>query len=185
MIAISDGMGTGSSAKKSSTTVINMVEKLLTSGFNKEVSINLINSTIALNSKTDMYSTIDIIILDLVEGNVEFIKNGAAPSYIKHKKNTEIIKALSLPCGILPNVEVITFEKELKDGDIIVLCTDGIMESNTEYNNKEVWVRDVLEDIETDNVQKIADILIHEAIDNSFGVAKDDMTVYVIKIEEI
>ena len=62
------------------------------------------------------------------------------------------------------------------------MCTDGIIESNTEYQNKELWVRDILEEIETDNVQKIADLILAEAIDNNFGIAPDDMTVIVSKI---
>lgn len=185
MIAISDGMGSGKEAKKSSSAAIKMLERLLTSGFDKDISIGLINSTISLNCKEDMFSTLDIGIIDLTKGNIEFIKNGAAPSYIKHKRNVEIIKALSLPAGILDNVDLVVYDKDINDGDIIVMCSDGIIESNTEYNNKEVWLKDVLENIETDNVQKIADIIIAEAIDNGYGVAKDDMTVFVVKINEI
>ena len=63
----------------------------------------------------------------------------------------------------------------------MVMCSDGIMESNTEYQNKELWVRDILQSIQTDNVQKIADIITKEAIDNGYGVAKDDMTIIVAK----
>ncbi len=185
MIAISDGMGSGKEAKKSSGTAIKMLERLLTSGFDKDISLGLINSTISLNCKEDMFSTLDIGIIDLVKGNIEFIKNGAAPSYIKHGKKVEIIKSLSLPAGILDNVDLVVYDKDINDGDIIVMCSDGIIESNTEYNNKEVWLKDVLENIETDNVQKIADIIIAEAIDNGYGIAKDDMTVFVIKVNEI
>ena len=61
------------------------------------------------------------------------------------------------------------------------MCSDGIMESNGEYQNKELWVRDILEEIETDNVQKIADIITKEAIDNDYGVIKDDMSIIVAK----
>ena len=40
----------------------------------------------------------------------------------------------------------------------------------------------MLENIESTNAQKIADILLKEAIDNGYGKAKDDMTVIVTKI---
>ena len=36
--------------------------------------------------------------------------------------------------------------------------------------------------METTNAQKIADILLKEAIDNNYGKVKDDMTVIVTKI---
>ena len=65
------------------------------------------------------------------------------------------------------------------------MCTDGVLESNIEYENKELWVKNLLEEIETDNVQKIANILLDEARDNSLGNLKDDMTVIVAKVKSI
>ena len=44
LLAISDGMGSGPEARKSSQIAIKMLERLLTSGFNKETSIELINN---------------------------------------------------------------------------------------------------------------------------------------------
>jgi len=64
------------------------------------------------------------------------------------------------------------------------MCSDGILESNIEYENKEVWIKNLLEEIETDNVQKIANILLTQSIDNGVGVAKDDMTVIAVKIKK-
>ena len=43
LLAISDGMGSGSEASKNSKIAISMLERLLSSGFDKETSINLIN----------------------------------------------------------------------------------------------------------------------------------------------
>lgn len=77
------------------------------------------------------------------------------------------------------------YDKDLNDGDIIVMCTDGILESNIEYENKEVWIKNLLEEIDTDNVQKIANILLAQSIDNSVGIPKDDMTVIAVKIKKI
>ncbi len=184
LIAISDGMGSGPEARKSSQIAIKMLDRLLTNGFDKDTSVELINSTLCINSnnsKQDTYATIDIGILDLYKGNIEFIKNGACPTYVKHDKMVQVIKSLSLPAGIMENINLVVYDKDIEDNDIFVMCSDGIMESNTEYQNKEMWVKNVLEEISTDNVQKIADILLKEAIDNGYGVAKDDMTVIVVK----
>ena len=185
MIAISDGMGSGEKAKRSSKTVIEMLERLLTTGFEKDVSIGLINSTVNLNSNEETYATIDISIIDLENGNIEFIKNGACPTFIKSNKNVEIIKAVSFPAGMLDKIDLVVYDKDLKNNDIIVMCSDGILESNTEYKNKELWLKELLEDITTNDVQQIADIILQESKDNGFGITKDDMTVIVIKIESI
>ena len=37
--------------------------------------------------------------------------------------------------------------------------------------------------MQTDNVQKISDIIINEAIDNNYGNAKDDMTIIVARVK--
>lgn len=185
MIAISDGMGSGQVAKKSSTMVIQMLKRLLTTGFDKDISIGLINSAVNLNSSEETYATIDISIIDLNTGNIEFVKNGACPTFIKSLNKVEVVKAVSFPAGVLDKIDLVVYDKDLKENDIIIMCSDGILESNTEYKNKELWLKEVLENITTNNVQKIADIIMQEAIDNGYGIAKDDMTIIVAKLEKI
>lgn len=65
---------------------------------------------------------------------------------------------------------------QVNDYDIVVMCSDGVLEENSE------WLEPFLENLNTNNVQKIADLILAEAIDNSYGVARDDMTVIVSKI---
>ena len=175
----------GPEARKSSQIAIKMVKRLLKSGFGKDASIDLINSTISLNTKEDMYSTLDISVFDLYSGNIEMVKNGACPTFIKTKEDVQMIKSVSLPAGIVDNIDTIIYDKDLQDGDIIVMCSDGIIESTSEYEQKEDWVKNILEELYTDNPQKIADIILKEAVDNSFGIAKDDMTIIVGKIKRI
>ena len=184
LLAISDGMGSGPEAMKSSKIAIKMLERLLTAGFDKDVSLKLINSTLVANTKDDMYATLDIEILDLFNGNMEFIKNSACPTYVKRNGEVQLLKSVALPTGILDNVDLVVYDYDLQDGDILVMCSDGIIDSNKEYLNKQVWLKYLLEDIETTDAQKIADIIIGEAIDNDFGVQKDDMTVMVAKVKK-
>lgn len=184
LLAISDGMGSGPEAMKSSKIAMKMLERLLTAGFEKDVSLKLINSTLVANTKEDVYATLDIEILDLFNGNMEFIKNSACPTYVKRNKEVQLLKSVALPTGILDNVDLVVYDYDLQDGDILVMCSDGIIDSNKEYLNKQMWLKYLLEDIKTDDAQKIADIIIGEAIDNDFGVQKDDMTVIVAKINK-
>lgn len=182
LLAISDGMGSGKEARKASKTAIAMLDRLLTSGFDKNSSLRMINSTLNSIGQEDMYATLDIAILDLYAGNLEFIKNGACPTYVKNRRNVEILKSVSLPTGILNDIDLVVYDKDLQDGDILVMCSDGILESSDEYTNKELWLKFLLEEIETEDVQKIADIILQEAIDNNYGKPKDDMTVIVAKV---
>ena len=184
MLAISDGMGSGANARRNSKIAISMLERLFNTGFDKETSINLINSAIMNANKEEMYATLDIEILDLYAGKMQILKNGACPTYIKKNKNVNLIKSTSLPTGIVSDISVDTYDTDLADGDIVIICSDGIIESNKEYANKELWVKYLLEEIQTDSPERIADIILHEAIDNDFGKAKDDMTVIAFKVNK-
>lgn len=181
LLAISDGMGSGPEARKSSKIAIKMLERMLKTGFKKDVSVKLINSTLSANND-DMYATLDISILDLYKGNMEFIKNGACPTYIKRNKEVELINSIALPTGIISDADLVVYDKDIKQGDIIIMCSDGIMESNEEYMHKELWLKYFLEEMQSDDVQQIADLIISQAIDNNYGKEKDDMTVIVAKI---
>ena len=180
LIAISDGMGSGPEARKSSQIVTSMLKRLLNSGFERNTSVDLINSNL-LNVADDVFATLDIAIVDLYKGNIEFIKNGACPTYIKNNRKIQIIKSLTLPAGIVKSASTDVFDKDIENNDIIVMCSDGILDSNIEYKNKELWVKYLLEDIEVTNPQKIADIILNESVDNNFGKIKDDMSVVVCK----
>lgn len=180
LVAISDGMGSGQEAKKSSTQALRMLENLLLSGFDKNTSLELINTSL-INQNSEVFSTLDIAIIDLYKGTIEFIKSGACPTYIKNKKKVQIIKSNTLPAGIIDVNDVQTFDKDISTGDIMLMCSDGILDSNVEYKNKELWIKYLLEDIETNNTQKIADLILSEAIDNNYGVPKDDMSIVVCK----
>ena len=184
LLAISDGMGSGPEARKSSQIVVKMLQRLLNSGFKKETSIDLINSNL-LNIGEDIFATLDIAIVDLYKGNIEFIKSGACNTYIKNGKKIQMIKSVALPAGVMPNVSNEVFDRDIQNGDIVLMCSDGVIDSNVEYKNKELWVKYLLEDMEITNPQKIADIILNEAVDNNFGKVKDDMSIIACKFIKV
>ena len=172
LVAISDGKGSGKEARKSSRMAIAMLNKLLSAGFEKDSSLRLINSTLASINEDDMFATLDIAIFDLYSKNLEFMKNGACPTFIKHKKEVQLLKSMSLPTGIINDIDLVVYDKDLNDDDILVMCSDGVLESTEDYTNKELWIKFLLEELETDDPQKIADIILNEAIDNNFRNTK-------------
>jgi len=158
-----------------------MLEKFLKSGFDKETAINLINSLMLLKSEQDSIPTMDISVVDTQTANVEFVKIGACPTFIKRKDKVEFVNSISLPVGIVDKIDIDLCDKKLEDGDYIIMVTDGIIDSNKKLSEK--WLKKLLEKIEIDNPQRLADIIIQESVDNSSGIAQDDMTVVVSKIK--
>ena len=180
LIAICDGMGSGTKAKQTSKKAIDMIENLISTGFNKETSVNLINSTLNLYSEDEMFTSLDLMILDLYLGKIELIKNGACSTYIKNRKNINKISSNDLPVGIIGDIEVNTKTFDVSDGDIILMCSDGLIESKNEVKND--WIETFLKNVSTNNVQKLADLILAEAIDNNLGVVQDDITIIVSKV---
>lgn len=182
LIALSDGMGSGKEAQKSSSTATKMVKKLFSSGFDKKVALELTNQVLKAQTEAESFATLDISIFDLFSGNAEIIKSGACPTYIKNGRSVQIIKGNSLPAGMLNKIDTVIFDRDLKPGDIFIICSDGILDANIEAINKEEELENLIANITTDKVQKIADIILKESIDKGFGTRKDDMTVIVAKV---
>ena len=180
LIAIADGMGSGEKARECSKITLRLVKQMLSAGFNGEETVKLINSRMNLAQNKEMYSSLDISILDLFAGKIELLKNGACNTYIKNKKSIKQIKSENLPVGIVNNIELQSNTIEINDGDILVMYSDGIIDSKENVGKE--WIEDFLKNISTNSVQKIADLILAEAIDNGFGIAHDDMTVIVTKI---
>lgn len=183
LVALSDGMGAGAEAKKSSQIVAKLLRQTLTAGFDKEDSMELINSTVKVSTE-EIYATMDVAIFDLYNGVVEFIKNGACKTYIKNKQILETVDSNSLPLGILNDVDFTVYDRDMKDGDIFIMCSDGIVESYQEQQDDK-WLVKLIKEINTNNVKKMADIIMNEAVDNGYGILKDDMTVIVAKVNKI
>ena len=179
LLALADGMGTGEKARECSRITLRMMKQMLSAGFDKEESITMINSRMNLLGNTERYSSLDISILDLYVGKLEILKNGACNTYIKNKKFVKKIESKNLPIGIINKIELQTETFEINDGDIIIMCTDGVLDSKEDNPD---WIEEFLKNISTNNVQKISDLLLAEAVDNSFGIARDDMSIIVSKI---
>lgn len=177
LLAIADGMGSGEKARECSKITLRLMKQLLSAGFNKDESIALINSRINLVENSEVYSTLDALILDLFIGNAEIIKSASCDTYIKNKRNIRKIKSSSLPLGTIDKIDVQSDTVPLLDGDILIIVSDGIVDSM-----ENDWLSEFLKNVSTNNVQKIADLILAEALDNNFGVAQDDMTVIVCKI---
>lgn len=181
--ALSDGMGTGHKACLQSKATVNLIEQFMESGFDKDTTVKLINSILVLKSNDETFATIDISVVDLYDGEVEFVKVGAAPTFIKREDYVETIRAASLPAGILSNVELELIHKNVNSGEYIVMVSDGIVDSFKSSEDSITEVQNVISQMTSKNPQKIADDLMEEALSRCKDKEPiDDMMVMVSKI---
>lgn len=180
VIALSDGMGTGRRAAKDSKAIVQLLGDFLKAGFEKGVAVRLINSIMVMKSAREVFATIDMCIIDLFTGEVEFIKTGAEPSYILHENGVESVRAASLPVGVLSKVEVESFARQLKTGDRIVMITDGIERKDS----GDAWVRMYLEHApEAMPPSALAHDILNRSLEQTPVEEADDMTVIVAEIQ--
>ncbi len=182
VMALSDGMGSGYRASVQSKATVGMLESFLESGFDKDMAVNLINSILVMKSSEECFSTLDISVIDLFSGEVEFVKIGAAPAYIKKPDRVEIIKSASLPAGILLNIDAELAHRSVSAGDMLIMATDGIVDSFQGEEPGERLLLKFIQDIGSINPQQVAELILEEACGNSGGKPGDDMTVIVAKV---
>ncbi len=182
IIALSDGMGSGYKAAAQSRTTVTLLENFLESGFSKDMAVNLINSVLVLKSGDDTYSTIDISVIDLYSGEVEFVKTGAAPTYIRREDRVEMIRKASLPAGILGDVETELMHRKVAAGEMIIMTSDGVTDSFAGDRNGERELSAYIRGLRSMNPQEVADEVLREAERRSNGMPEDDMTVIVAKV---
>ena len=125
LLALSDGMGTGEEAAKESRTAIELLEQFTEAGFERELSVKMINSALLLRRGEETYATLDICEIDLFDGHAVFVKLGAAASYLWRNDRVISLRSTTLPAGILKQVVPEQNEMLLKDGDMIFMVTAG------------------------------------------------------------
>ena len=181
VLMLSDGMGSGESAYLKSEQIVELLEQLLSAGFRRELAIELLNSFISFLADGSISSTLDLAMIDLYTGMVDFIKLGASTTFIKRKDRVECIHSTSLPVGVLEQVEFDTCARRLYDGDIIVMVSDGVLDGII-FENKEAYLADLIASANSNNVQTIAEHIMEDIEAMQRGSLRDDSTILVIGV---
>ncbi len=174
--AISDGMGSGEKACEDSGMVVDLLEKLLEAGFERHTAIQMINGALIACDEEQNMSTLDMCEIDLRTGNCTFLKVGASISFLKRKNMVEIIKGDSLPLGIFHQMELNEKQVQLRDGDYIIMISDGIEEAFQDEEAPYI-LQEFIEKIELENPREIANQILQYVIRACGGKIRDDMTV--------
>ena len=181
LASLSDGMGTGLNAYQESERVVDLLEQFLEAGFSKETAVKMINSALVLRTDGKTFSTIDISSIDLYSGVCEFLKIGAATSFVRRGSWVETITSTSLPAGIFQKTDFEKTCRKLYDGDMVVMVTDGVLDV-LPVEHQEKLMKDIILEHPTNNPKELADYIISRVRQYKNGRFCDDMTVLVIGI---
>lgn len=179
--SLSDGMGTGLNAYQESEKVVDLLEQFLEAGFSKEAAVKMINSALVMRNQGKSFSTIDISSIDLYSGVCEFLKSGAASSFIRRGNWVESITSTSLPAGIFQQTDVEKSCRKLYDGDMVIMVTDGVLDI-LPAEHQEDLMKDIILEHQTNNPKELADYILSRVRQYKGGRFGDDMTVLVVGI---
>jgi len=164
LMMLSDGMGS-------------FLERLMEAGFGVDAAIKTVNSMLLLRMPEESFATVDMAVIDVFSGEAEFLKIGAAPSFIKRVREVTTIKTGNLPIGILNQIEIEPVTMALATGDVIVMVSDGVSEVGQKKLDRENWIVNFLRRQTDTQPQELADRLLEQALGMTGGKARDDMTI--------
>lgn len=179
LVAVSDGMGKGKNAANKSKTALKLLECLVSLNLEEKFMIELIN-TFLLNDQ-EMFTTLDLCLIDLYAKTGKFMKSGSVSSYIKKKEGNVIkVESCSLPIGIVDEAEVQICNQTFEKGDLIILISDGVIDNINGKYEKESYLMDMIKKIDSHSAQEFSFNL--GSIIARNNVLKDDMTILSIKV---
>ncbi len=181
LVMIADGMGNGEKASSDSNNLLEILEELLQAGFDKEISIKLVNSYLSNMNKGETFATLDMLLIDLHTGTGRMYKQGAATSYIKRGEWMEMIKSTSLPVGVIEGAVCERCVKKFYKNDIIVMVSDGVLESII-FENKDDYLRDILCEMDEEEPEDIVDYVLEKIRALGGNRLKDDATIVACKL---
>ena len=177
-IILSDGMGSGGAAAVDSALTSELLKQLIEAGVSLDAALKLVNSALLVKTGDESLATIDIAGIDLYTGQVDFYKAGAAPTFLRKSGKGGYVESNSLPVGILGGV---AFEKNsvtLKEGDLIVMVSDGAVASGYD------WILSDLEHYEGKDPKILSEKIVCEAQRRRLDGHEDDITAIVIMLEK-
>ncbi len=180
-IILSDGMGAGEVASRESTMVVELLEELLNAGFPKETALQMLNTALVMGREEVRFSTIDMSVFDLYSGKCEIVKAGASSTFIKRADRVDCVRSTSLPIGVLSHLEPDEQNVELKDGDVVIMVTDGVMDA-LPVGEQEILMKMIIEGTQKTNPREIAQHVMEQVLECSGEIPMDDMTVLAVGI---
>ena len=211
-LILSDGMGKGLRAAALSRSVANRLRKNLKDGMTPANAIKKVNSYIVSHSEAENFATVDLLIIDRSTQKAKLYKMGAASSFVLREGRVRMLEQAALPIGIIPQIRLTHISSQLRNGDIVIMVSDGITEARrrpeeaaykvAEAGDEEDctgaeavancdidgrWLRELLENRTSEELaaissRKLAQWILAETVKQYGERERDDLTVAVVKV---
>lgn len=182
---LSDGMGSGHRAAIESQSAVQMMARLLEAGFDLAGAIQSVNSFLLLRSTETSFATLDVVVVDQFTGEVDFLKVGSSPSFIRGKTEVNVVRSATAPIGILAGVDVRPQKRRLEPGDMVVMMTDGVLDSIDRSIDREEWIARLLRRCEANGPEDLMESLLERVQEITGESLVDDVSMIVLQMVEL
>lgn len=177
LVALSDGMGSGSYAKRVSECTISLLESFYQSKMPRELILSTINRLLTFHQE-ETFACVDIAVVDLLQARADVVKIGAPAAFILSETTLQILESDSLPLGILECLRPTVASYQFRAGDTLLFLSDGVTDAFPSTGE----LYELLKTLPHGNPQQLANDVLAAALNAYGGVAKDDMTALAVKI---
>lgn len=174
---ICDGMGSGPRAAECAEISALFIEKMLSAGNFKNVTMKMLSNFIRSRSE-ECHCTVDLFEFDCLSGEGTFVKCGAAASYILRNGNLFKIDASTMPLGITREINAENIKMDLQSGDTVVMMSDGVAHCLEDA----LWVPEVIISCSKSSPEETAREIYSRAVKEKDQ--DDDISIAVIRIND-
>ncbi|MBR0303767.1 MAG: SpoIIE family protein phosphatase, partial [Clostridia bacterium] len=125
-LLICDGMGSGREASLTSHVAAVFLERMIGAGCPEPTALSMLND-FTRERRIECFSTVDLLRIDPFCGEAVFFKSGAASSFVLRDGRLFCIDCETMPLGIVGKASPKSRSFALKEGDRIVMMSDGAM----------------------------------------------------------
>lgn len=181
LLAISDGMGNGEVARMESSEALKILKCLLNFNISMERAIQILQNLKQYSNTDERFFSLDICLIDREKQQATFYKKGATPTFLIRHQQVELINLPQLPVGVWGEESIEHLTIKLKENDVIVMCSDGVIE---QYHDIEELGRYILEQIGR-QPKMIAKKVLQLTINKNKGRIRDDMLILVAQYKTL
>ncbi|MBQ9736007.1 MAG: SpoIIE family protein phosphatase [Clostridia bacterium] len=168
-----DGMGSGARAASTASLGVSVLSTLLSAGVSRQLALGMLNNLICTGEE-ECSVALDLLSFDRYSGRVGFLKSGAAASFVWRDGALFRIRSRTIPLGLLRVVDSEEASFEVREGDVLVLLSDGVLGESEDG----AFLKEILAAGGTS--EALAARIVGTA--RTRGVSEDDKTAIVLRV---
>lgn len=171
-----DGMGSGREAALRARLCKLFAGQMLSAGCSSADTLAAISDVLRF-LPGECFSTFDLVMIDLLDGQGRFVKSGATASYVLRGDRLYRVASRSLPLGITREITAEETTFAFQKGDVILLQSDGIV-----AGAEDEWLTELLSEDRGEELPALLERILLTA--KRSGAHPDDRTIGAIEFLE-